>query len=80
MPYLPPSSQLWKAKQVPVEAPNGSLVTFTLPGGDSYAGENPSVYLNGLLQKYVTFPTNQTLTLEDAPLSGDELFVTYRTS
>ena len=65
-----------------VGAVNGTNKVFTVPEGAFTAG-TPSVFLNGVLQvpgDAVTFtPASGTITFVDAPLTGDQIFVTYQT-
>ena len=64
-----------KARVSPVESPDGSTTTFTVP--DTYLSGSLTVYLNGLAEYFVTETTTTTFTFDTAPISGDDIKLQY---
>lgn len=70
-----------KVQQVPVETPNGAIVTFTLPSSDTYLSGSLQVWVNGMLQKSpndYSEASTTTFIMVVAPLSSDILLIAYR--
>ena len=69
-------------RKAPVEAPDGSLVTFTLPDSDAYEAGTLVVRVDGVAKDgdaEVTEngPENTTFTLDAAPVNGAVLKIDY---
>jgi hypothetical protein len=75
--------KVFKANQLPVEAPNGILTTFTLPGGDQYVSDSILVMLNGITYRYANITqigpgyTQFQIVNDPPPGVGESLTVSY---
>lgn len=63
------------ARQQPVEPPDGSRTTFTVP--NSYQSGSLSVFVNGLYESDVTENSATTFTLGFAPISTDVIMLVF---
>ncbi len=60
------------------ETPDGVRRTFTTPS--AYLPGDLIVYLNGLRESYVSQDGPTSFTFSEAPISGDQITLLYRTS
>lgn len=72
-----------QVSMVPTPTPNGTTTIFTLR--DAYQPGSTKVWVNGLrwrvgVEYIESSPTLKTIQFYDAPLSGDQLWVTYTSS
>ncbi len=71
------TGQAWLSAGV-TEAPDGTRRTFSTPS--AYVAGALIVYLNGLRESHITEATATTFTFSEAPVSGDQISVFYRTT
>ncbi len=70
----------FKYGQIPVESPNGALKVFTLPNGDTYRSGTLGIIIDKLTQQKTTDfaeTTSSTFTLEVAPDSDEDIWLSY---
>lgn len=63
---------------IPLELPDDSRVMFTTPS--EYAQNTLQVYLNGLLESHITPASPNMFTFSEAPYTGDDIRIIYKTN
>lgn len=66
-----------RRNQTPVETPDGTLDTFTLPNSESYNLGSLVVYVNGLQEFNISEISSTQFRINSAPLTGDNLRIEY---
>jgi hypothetical protein len=74
-PAGPPGDGVVVVGEVATGAKNGSNTVFTT--ADPYRAASVAVYLNGLRELHFTETGANQITLQDPPLSGDDLRIDY---